>query len=1102
MIFLIAFTTMLQVSASSYGQKINISQHNISLEQGLKLIRQQSGYDILFDANVVRKILGISINLKNGTTDAALKMCLTGTDLTYEIEQNTILIKQSSLLKRIAAQISAQFNTVDINGYVYVANGREVLAGATITVKRTKRSVYSGAKGIFEIKGVLPSDSLVVSYIGYKSKTVIVGDKPNLFIYLEESSNPLDVLVVQGYGKITQRLATGNISRVSSTDISTQLLTNPILALQGAIPGLEITSVDGNDFGLKRIELRGRKSINSNISSEPLIILDGIPQMVLNEVNRVSGIETQSQITSNMGVFGATANNGFSPLYNINPSDIESIEVLKDADATAIYGSRGGNGVILITTKKGKVGKTSLNAHVNQGIRMVIDKWDLLNTEEYLAMRKEKFKNDGITPTVSNAPELLRYDQNRYTDWQDVIYGGTGKWSTFEANVAGGDAYTRFRISSSLNQNKDISNYKGLNQRFSNSFSLSHITLNKRFKFDLSGSYSLTQNNQVTIRSGHLSPPNAPSIFTEAGDLNFLEWQNGMANFVGLKTETKMKGAALNTAGKISYTPVDNLDIFVNLGYNQNSMNSRYTTPLSSFDKTSTELPLPSIILGGTEVKNVIIEPQITYNRVLGRGKLETLIGATYQDNSTSNDFLKASGFTADEQMKSINGAPEIRSMEALKQYKYAGVFARINYNWENKYIVNLNGRRDGSSRFGEDYRFGNFGSVGASWILSEEQWIKSMLPKFISFVKLRGSYGIVGSDGVGDYMYLTQWGYTNNSQKLPAYEGISSVIPQIQPNSEFHWQKNTKTEISLSLAFFKEKIGLDITRYTDFTGNQLLQFPTPNYTGFSNMVFNSPAEVRNKGIEISLSARVINTKNISFNTSFNFSRNSNTLTAYPDFEYSPYYNSYKIGQSLNNLYVFKSLGVNADTGEYEFLDHNGDGQVQYVSNVPAGEQGDDRFIAINTSPEFFGGLTQQIRFKNISLAANFYYSKKKAGLSIANSGNENIRTYVYENSWREPGQQALFSKLTNLSKLSNGQYVGSDAYYVDADFLRLKALQLSYHVSSKALKAFGVSNLTVNATAQNIFVITKLKGLDPEVINSSGLPQTRTVTMGLNCSF
>ncbi|MBB2148128.1 SusC/RagA family TonB-linked outer membrane protein [Pedobacter gandavensis] len=1100
LVFFIVFMAMLQVSASSFAQKININQTNISLEKALKLIRQQSGYDILYDANVIRKPTVVQLNVKNGSLTDALNQCLTGSHFMYQIEENTILIREKSFLEDLKEKISHHFDGTTIYGTVTTIKNDEALAGATIMVKRTKKAVYADAKGIFIIKDVLPTDTLVFSYIGYVTQNVAVGKESTYFMKMVETTNALDAVVVQAYGRTTQRLTTGNIVRVSAADIDRQLVTDPLLALQGMVPGLEISATNGLESSVPKVELRGRSSINSGYSSEPLYIIDGVPLTVLKTKSLSYGVNAQAELSSGLDQSGITA--GISPLSTLNPKDIESIEVLKDADATAIYGSRGGNGVILITTKRGQAGKTKLQAGFQQGVQIVATRWDMLNTEQYLAARTEAFKNDGITPTSINSPELLKYDQNRYTDWQEYAWGNTGKWTSFDAGLSGGDSKTNFRISTGLRRTKNITQVSGVNQSLSFSSNLSHKSADQRFKIDFSSQFSAAENNTRNLDNVALLPPNAPEVYDEKGGLNFIPWQTDMSEFTSTKKESKNNMNLLNASLNLGYSLLKNLNFNLSMGYNSTGSNVRLITPLTAYSPKVLASSESSIYTGVTAVKNIIIEPQAEYNTFIGKGKLNVLIGGTLQNNNTNVQNIRASGFESDEMLKSINSAKTYVASERVLQYKYAGVFGRLNYNLENKYILNLNGRRDGSSRFGAGNRFGNFGSIGVAWIASEESWIKNNLPNAISLIKFRGSYGIVGKDNVGDYQYLTQWGTESNGSKLPVYEGVSPMVPQIQPNADFRWQRDEKSEIAMNLSFFKDALSMDAALYSNYSNNQLLAYPIPGYTGFTTVVFNSPAEVKNSGIELSLSARIIDKKNFSWSTRFNFSKNKNVLVGYPNFEQSPYYAEYKIGQSLNNIYVFKNTGVDPQTGEYTYYDYSGDGQIKSVNYAPKGTGDDDRGLAINTNPDFFGGMSHLFRYKDFSLSADFYYAKQKGMLTISPSGNKNMSLYSYENTWHHPGDQAMYAKLTTQNKTTNNYSSASDLVYTDADYIRLRNLQFAYALPANKLKSLGLSALSLNATASNLFVITNYKGMDPATPQFGMIPQARTITLGLNCTF
>lgn len=1103
LIFVLTFAAIMQVSASSFAQRITISEKNAPLEKVFKTMRAQSGYDFLFDAQVLKKTAPVTINLKNASLTEALSACLEGQDLTFSIEENTVLIKERSFFGEVKTKLAQAFNLNSIGGRVTNTHG-EGLAGATVMVKRTKKAVNTNHVGIFIHKDVEPSDTLVCSFIGYKTRKVAVGKESYFDIQLEEATNALDAIVIQAYGQTTQRLTTGNIARVTAADIEKQQVFNPLMALQGRVAGLVVTPSGGYKSGPIKVELRGRNSINPAFTSDPLYIIDGVPLTVLDIGTRRMKIGG-STVSPGIDQTGLSAAGGVSPLATLNPADIESIEVLKDADATAIYGSRGGNGVILITTKKGKAGKNIFNLSVGQGVQTVIRDWQMLSSDQYLEMRREAFKNDHIVPTAVQAPDLLIYDPKRYTDWQKFSWGGKGQWTNAEASLSGGNETTTFRVSTGLSKTKGISAAKGGDQKASGSVNLFNRSLDNRLIIGLNASYSNLSSDEVTVTSP-LLPPNGPDIYDEKGGLNYIGWTKTgtsiFSDFKDLLSPHKSTSNALMSSLNLDYNVFKQFHLKLNLGYSNSRNDQDAMVPIAALSPFSVPKATGTHSIGNSKVTNFIMEPQAEYNLAYGKSSLNALIGGTLQQTNSSSLMVSGYNYTDDALLRTIANAPDVVSFNQQGIYKYAGVFARIGYNYDNKYILNLNGRRDGSSRFSPENRFGNFGSVGAAWILSKEKWIARNLPTVVSFLKLRGSYGITGGDNVGEYQYLSQWANNPDSGYKP-YGNGTVLLPQIQPNIDFHWQVNKKLEGAMSLGFFKDRVNLDLSWYRNRCNNQLLFFPTAGFTGFSGVTANTPANVQNTGLEMSLGAVVLESKNFTWRSSFNIGKNDNKLLSYPNLDQSPFKTLFKVRQSLNTTYVFHFTGVDPQTGQYTFQDWNNDGKITAIYSGFPGEGADDRFMAINLAPKFQGGMTNNFTYKNFSLDFNLVFTKQKGYNATATGGTmSNIPVYVYENSWRKPGDQALFAKFSTQSNEMTSNFLYSDAMLTDASFIRLQTVAMSYRFPDQITKKIGVRNLSLNLSAQNIFVLTNYKGLDPETQSFGSLPQVRTVTAGLNCSF
>ncbi len=1105
-LIVILFLTGIQASAHSYSQTVTLSVQSMPLEKVCKEIEKQTGYFFVYAKDLSEKKYLISLQVKNVQINEALQKLFSGLPYTYSLIDKVIVIntvKRTAPAAPAATTAAPLVDTISVEGKVVNRQG-EPMVNASVMSSKTKRSAITDSRGNFKIKGLAAGEVLMVSYAGFKTHMVSPGKQP-LFVVLEVAESELDKVVVQAYGTTSRRLTTSNIGVVTSKELQEQRTMNPLLALQGKVPGLEITPTSGYASGPVKVEIRGRSVVNPNFTSDPLYIIDGVPLTILD----IGGTLRQGNTSVSRGAMqsGVSITGGQSPLFNLNMADIESMEVLKDADATAIYGSRGANGVILITTKKGKPGKNRINIDYSQGVNFVTRTWDMLNTSQYLAMRREAFKNDGITPTVAPgpgyAPDLLLSDTTRNIDWQHYLWGHLAQWTNIQTDYSGGTALSTFRIGAGYNRSKDITTTSGADQK--TSFSLNFMThsLDNKFNFSLGANYASSMSNMNNLSGVAGEPPIAPPVYDSSGNLNFLAWKNLNLSypFGGLLQPYVSKSNFLTTNIELKYYILPGLVARSTIGYNMSDDLASNYQPLASQDTTgsSTSHKTGAALLGIDKANNLIVEPQVEYNLTSSVGRWNVLAGGTYQNNTTTSYKLQGGGYTDDALLYSMSNAPVQKIADLTGKYKYAGVFVRINYNLDNKYILNLNARRDGSSRFGPGKQFGNFGSVGAAWLLSEEGWATKILPGWVSFLKFRGSYGITGSDAVGDYQYLTQWG---NTGALTNYNGVAPLAPQIQANNNFHWQSNRKTEAGMDVGFIADRINLQVVYYSNRCDNQLVAFPTPTFTGFSSVTANSPANVRNSGWESSLNANLISKKNFSWSVSFNIGINTNKLLSYPDLDKSPYFSMYKIGQPLTNLYLFKYLGVDPLTGSYVLEDHNHDGKISAGGNVSPGTVDDDRYIAVNMAPKYFGGFTQQFRYKNWYLSANFSY-KKGIGNNFLKSSYaqlSNISQWEYDNRWQKPGDIALAPKLTNAAVFSD--FSTSDGNYTDASFIRLRTVALSYGLPAALARKAHLSNLSFNINAQNLFVITKFKGGDPEAGSFGSLPPTRTITAGISCSL
>jgi TonB-dependent SusC/RagA subfamily outer membrane receptor len=464
----------------------------------------------------------VTLDVKDATVEQVLELCFRNQPFTYSILDKLVVVKQKPPPAVVLESIEASPPPpLDITGRITNKEG-EPLAGANIIIKGTGRGVVADANGKFLLKNVNSTDEIVLSFVGYKKQTIKVGVITNFTLVMEAATNELDKVVVQAYGITSQRFTTGSIVRVTAEDIQKQPVMNPLLALQGKVAGLQVTQTSGYASAPIKLELRGRNALSNTIHSDPLYIIDGVP---LSVVALNDGVYLYGSPGFLQNSLGGPAG-GQSPLFNINPADIESIEVLKDADATAIYGSRGANGVVLITTKKGKPGKTKFDLSVQEGITHVTRFYKLLNTQQYLAMRHEAFKNDGLTPDpIADFDINGTWDTTRYTDWQKEFYGGMGRALNTVAGLSGGNAQTSFRIGASCSRTTNVLTVSGADQRSTLSLNLQHRTPDQRFKMSLTAGYSFAKSDMINMPSviGSIAP-DAPALYDSAGNLNYAGW--------------------------------------------------------------------------------------------------------------------------------------------------------------------------------------------------------------------------------------------------------------------------------------------------------------------------------------------------------------------------------------------------------------------------------------------------------------------------------------------------------------------------------------------------------------------------------------------------
>jgi len=1087
------------------AQTVTLSEKKVALDQVFQKITRQTGYNFIYNVQMVRKATPVTINVTNEPLARVLDLCLFGQHFSYKIDQKTIIISRkeegSNLQKRAA-------DTLNIRGRV-VDPAKRPLPGATLTINHNNAQtvIVTNENGIFDVGLIARNAIIKVSYIGYLPKLITpqsdLGD-----IVLTEKNSQLDETVVIGYGSESKRFSVGSTATLSAKDIENQPISNPLAALEGQVPGLTVTQSSGVPGASLALQIRGQNSLQSNLNNfkpydQPLFIIDGVPFAPQNaNSNILTNMNTKFTYTG-----GLDMSSGLSPFNSLNPRDIETISVLKDADATSIYGTQGANGVIIITTKKGKAGETKLNANFYTGYNSATKHVSFLNTQQYLQLRTEAFKIDGNTPQTYNAPDLLTFDKKKYTDWEKTIFGSTSRQTDAHLSLSGGSDRMTYLVSGG---------YTNSTYNFPGNFADNRFTLltkfhtsssNNKFTADFTNSYSYDKNNAGPFGGNGrvVNSPNLPDLLDKDGNLvwNYKGVSLGQYQLYSyLKQTALFEAFNLNSDMQLSYKFVPDFKFTTNIGYSRFSASERGTDPLSAQN--------PLYAVGSASFSNntpqtLVIEPQFDYSLTSGKGVFTATLGGSFKRNSSRSNTEYGTDYSSDALLNSIGAAGSVYATDTYSIYKYTAAFLRLNYIYDSKYIVNLTGRREASSVFGPNHQFGSFGSAGLGWIFTEEAGFHDAMP-FLSFGKLSANYGTSGSDGIAPYQYQAFWAPSTSGGN--SFQGIKPVFPLNVYNPDYTWANKKALNIGLNLGLFNNRLLLNADVYQNRESNQLTTAILPTQTGFSSVLENLPATVQNRGLEISLSSTNVKSGHFSWTSSFNFSMNRNKLLAFQDLEKSPYYLLYTIGAPTTQITGFKYKGVNTQSGLFEYYDRNGQATSAPIADAPS--KGGDYFPIADTEPRFSGGIGNSLSYNNFNLSFFFNFSKQKAtnylytiyGSYAPGSGVYNVPTAALD-YWKQPGDKTSLQKLTTGfgdAFTASTAFPTSSGAYSDDTYLRLKTVALSYTLPSNWLKKLNIANCQVYLNAQNLLTITNWKVGDPEQFgNYTSFPLQRTIVFGLN---
>jgi TonB-linked SusC/RagA family outer membrane protein len=1075
---LLVIVFSIQATARVHSQdKVTLRVKDGSLVSVLKEIRKQTGYLYSIMDEYSDKALKVNISVNQVPLEEALAMVFRDQPLSYTIIERTIVVKQKTVAAVTPVTPSDAARIIKVEGEVMNMEGQP-LSGASVTIKGTNKSVLTNERGEFSFTAIPADAQLLVSYIGYAPKQVPIQEGQKIRVALAVADNTLDQSVVIAYGTTTRRLNTGDVSTVKSEEIEMQPINNPLEAIEGRVPGLFITQQSGMPGTNFNVQIRGQNSIANG--NDPLYVIDGVPYP---SQELGSGIH-----------FG-------SPLNFINPSDIESIDVLKDADATAIYGSRGANGVILVTTKKGKTGSLRGNINMSSGIGQVGHFMHLMNTSQYLQMRREAITNDGDSLSDPNlyAPDLLLWDTTRYTDWQKKLIGGTAHYTDIQASISGGSLNTQYLFGGGYHKQTTVFPGNYADQKGSIHFNITTASNDQKLKLSLSGAYMIDQMNLPSDLTSSISlAPDAPSVYKSDGTLNWepnasgsSTWYNPFSNLLLLY---KANSNNLVSNGTISYKLLRGLEFKASGGYTNLEIKETNASPIASYDP-SLKKTTGSNYFADNNIHSWILEPQLNYQNASKWGSVDVLIGSTLLQSTSNGQRISATGFSSDALLYDILAATKLTGAYITNAvYKYNAMFGRVNYKWQDKYIIDLTARRDGSSRFGPGRQFANFAAVGAAWIFSKEYFVQQTL-SFLSFGKFRGSYGTTGNDQIGDYHFLDLYrsgGYT--------YQGVSTLYTNSLSNPNFAWEKNKKLEGGVDLGFLHDRILFTANYFWNRSSNQLLQYVLPSITGFASITENLPAVVQNTGWEFIFNSTNVKTNSFRWTSSFNITIHKNALISFPNFSTSGYQTLFVIGKPLSVIQAYHAIGVNDTTGVYQFDSKSDTYNPSYLT---------DRTKLIDINPKFYGGLQNTFQLGGFQLDIYLQFVKQ-TGLNYLYQFSANPPGFegynapaAILNNWKHPGSHSNFQQFTqtygNAYNAYSSYLNASDLSYTDASYIRIKNVSISYLLPKKWIGRMHLQSCKFYLQAENLVTFTNhYQGLDPETQSVSSLPLLRTITTGL----
>jgi TonB-linked SusC/RagA family outer membrane protein len=1096
----------LQLSAKSFSQTITLSTNNAAIEKVFNAIEKQSGYYFFYRYNDIKLAKPVTVALKNASLDEALQQCFKNEPFTYTIENKTIIVN-----KKDAAASNTAPAPITVTGQV-VDKQNQPLPGVNVKIKGTNIGAVTGVDGKFSLQAE-DNAILVFTFVGFKVKEEPVNKRTTINIILEDDNTQLNEVVVVGYGHLERKDVTGAVGTVKMANIKEIKAASVDLKLAGQLAGVTVNQVTGTPGGGVSVNIRGAGSVGAG--DDPLYVVDGFPIS--------PGFDQYS-----------------NPLSTINPDDIENISVLKDAASTAIYGSRGANGVILITTKRAKKGESTVTVNTSTGIQTILPKSKLkmMTASEFAQWRTEAIQdanavngtNDPIPDEYKNPASL-----GKGTDWFDAVTR-VAPMQNYDVTVSNGTEKVRSLFSMGyFNQQGTVLN-TGF-KRYSLKGNMdANVAKNLTVGLSIAPTYSL-RNLQETdghflsaaLSQAYLESPLVPvkqpdgSYTNVVGSPGTFQNVNPVSELVNTTNKRNEFRALANVYA--DWEIIKGLNIKSTFGVDYQTKSQDYYRPsfLGGFNTPNRDGTQQKAVGSFTSANslNWLNENSINYKKTWGNHTLTVLADYSIQQENTHNRFTYGTGFP-DDAIRSVGNATIITASAGDEDWRLLSLIGRVNYAYKDKYLLSGSIRRDGSSRFAPGHRWGTFPSVSGGWRISDE----SFFPKVpvIDQLKFTASYGLAGNNNVGNYDYIPsvdQANYTFGGALAPG----ASITDQIG-NTELGWETTKQLDIGMDLSLLKGRIYLIAEYYNRYTQRMLQYIPIPIVSGYGYALSNV-GNVRNRGWEFTLTTKNIAGREFNWSTDLNISFNRNkvlSLGPTPQIYDAPKNDNptsiTKVGLPLGQFYGYIFEGIfqsQAELDKYPHFDGEQVGNIRYKDvNGDGVIDGGDQGPIGNPWPKFTFGFNNHLSYKNFdlniitagSVGGHVFDMYKQFTTNL--DGVFNVEQSVIQR-WRSPSQPGAGILPTTVSNtnLARDYY---PSYWVESNsYLMVKNIDLGYNFKTKFSK-----NFRVYFSAQNAILITGYKGGNPEVgidgqlgnrslspnVNFTGYPVSAVYTLGCNVTF